>query len=35
MHWKTYQRLKSHHDALVQVSLHDMNRRLEFLHELL
>ena len=35
MHWKTYKRLKSHHDALVQVSLHDIGRRLGFLHMLL
>lgn len=27
MHWKTYQRLKSQHDALVQVSLHDIGRK--------
>ena len=35
MHWKTYQRLKSRHDALVQVSLHNMGRKLGFLHKLL
>lgn len=35
MHWRTYLRLKSHHDALVQVSLHDMGRKLGFLHKLL
>ena len=35
MHWKTYQRLKSHHDALVQVSLNDIGRKLGFLHKLL
>ena len=35
MHWKTYQRHKAHHDALVQVSLHDMGRKLGFLHQLL
>ena len=35
MHWTTYQRLKSHHDALVQVSLHDIGRKLGFLHKLL
>lgn len=35
MHWKTFQRLKSHHDALVQVSLHDIGRKLGFLHNLL
>jgi hypothetical protein len=33
MHWQIYQRLKSHHDALVQVSLHDIGRKLGFLHE--
>ena len=27
MHWKTYQRLKSQHDALVQVSLHEIGRQ--------
>jgi hypothetical protein len=35
MHWKTYQRVKSHHDALVQVSLHDIGRKLGLLHKLL
>ena len=35
MHWKTYQRVKSHRDALVQVSLHDMSRKLGLLHKLL
>ncbi len=35
MHWKTYHRLKRHHDALVQVSLHDMSRKLGFLDRLL
>ena len=35
MHWKTYWRLKSHHDALVQVSFHDIGRKLGFLHKLL
>lgn len=34
MHWKTYQQLKSRHDALVQVSLHDIGRKLGFLHKL-
>ena len=34
-HWKTYLRLKSHYDALVQVSLHDIGRKLGFLHKLL
>ena len=35
MHWKTYERLKGHHDALVLVSLHDIGRKLGFLHKLL
>lgn len=35
MHWKTYQRLTSRHDALVQVSLHDIRRKLGFLHKML
>ncbi|MDO8775186.1 MAG: hypothetical protein Q7K57_42070 [Burkholderiaceae bacterium] len=35
MHWKTYQRLKSQHDALVQVSFKDIGRKLGFLHRLL
>ena len=35
MHWKTYQRLMSHHDALVQFSLDDMDRKMDFLHKLL
>ena len=35
MHWKTYQRLKDHHDALVQVSFHDIGRKLGFLHKFL
>ena len=35
MHWKTYWRLKSHHDSLVQVSFHDIGRKLGFLHKLL
>ena len=35
MHWKTYRRLKSHDDALVQISLHDIARKLGFLHKLL
>lgn len=33
MHWKTYQRLKSQHDALVQASFHDISRKLGFLHK--
>ena len=33
--WETYQRLKSRHDVLVQVSLHDIARKLGFLHKLL
>ena len=35
MHWKTYQRIKNHHDALVQVSFHDIGRKLGFLYKLL
>jgi hypothetical protein len=35
MHWKTYQRLKNHHDALVQVSLQDIGRKLGCLQKLL
>ena len=35
MHWETYQRLKSNHDALVQVSFDDIGRKLSFLNELL
>lgn len=35
MHWKTYLRLKSEHDALVRFSLEDMGRKLGMLHELL
>ena len=35
MHWKTYWRLKSHHDALVQISLYDICHKLGFLHKLL
>lgn len=35
MHRKTYQQLKSRHDAFVQVSLHDIGRKLGFLHKLL
>jgi len=35
MHWKTYQRLKGHHDDLVQVSFQDIGRKLGFLHALL
>jgi hypothetical protein len=34
MHWKTYKRLKGHHDALVQVSFQNIERKLGFLHEL-
>ena len=34
MHLKTYQRLKGHHDALVQVSFQDIGRKFGFLHEL-
>ena len=35
MHWTTYQRLKRHHDALVQISFHDIGRKFGFLHRLL
>ena len=35
MHWKTYQQLKSHHDALVQVSFQDIGRKLGYLPRLL
>ncbi len=35
MHWTTYQRLKSQHDALVQESFHDISRKLGLLHQLL
>ena len=35
MHWDTYQRLKSQHDVLVQVSFYDIARKLGFLHKLL
>ena len=35
MHWETYQRLKHHHDALVQISLHDIGFKLGFLHKLM
>lgn len=35
MHWTTYQRLKSHHDTLVQVSFQDIQRKLGFLSKLL
>lgn len=35
MHWTTYQRLESRHDALVQVSLNDIGRKLGFLDKLL
>ena len=34
MHWKTYQQLKSHHDALVQVSFTDIGRKFGFIHHL-
>ena len=34
MHWKTYHRLKSHHDALVQISFNDMGRRFGVLGKL-
>jgi hypothetical protein len=35
MHWATYQRLKSQHDTLLQVSLQDMGRKLGILEKLL
>jgi hypothetical protein len=35
MHWTTYRRIKDRHDALVQVSLQDIERRLDFLHKFL
>jgi hypothetical protein len=35
MHWATYQRLKSNHDALLQISFRDIGRKLGFLHQLL
>ena len=35
MHWKTFLRLKSQHDALVQISLQDMAHRFGFLQKLL
>ena len=35
MHWKTFLKLKSRHDALVQVSLYDISQKLGFLHKLL
>ena len=35
MHWKTYLRIKRHHDALVQLSLQDMARQLGCLQRLL
>jgi hypothetical protein len=34
MHWKTYLRLKGHHDALVQFCLRDFERKLGYLHNL-
>ena len=33
MHWRTYNRLKSQHDALMKISLHDMGYKLGFLHK--
>lgn len=35
MHWKTYNRLKSQHDALVQISLYGMGHKLGFLNMVL
>ena len=34
MQWTTYQRLKSRHDALVEVSFYDIGLKLDFLHKL-
>ena len=34
MHWETYNRLKSDHDELKQVSFQDIGRKLGFLHKL-
>ena len=34
MHWNTYHRLKGRHDALVQVSLYDIDCKLDFLNKL-
>ena len=35
MHWETFWQLKSRHDALVQISLYDISRKLGFLHKFL
>ena len=35
MHWDTYDRLKRDHEELKQVSLHDIARKLGFLHKFL
>ncbi len=35
MHWKTFERLKSQHDELVQVGLQDIGRQLGYLHKLI
>jgi hypothetical protein len=35
LHWKTYERLKSQHDALVLVSFQDIGRKLGLLQEML
>jgi hypothetical protein len=35
MHWATYQRLRSQHDTLLQVSLQDMGRKLGILNKML
>ena len=35
IHWETYWQLKGRHDALVQVTLYDISRKLGFLHKLL
>jgi hypothetical protein len=35
MHWKTFWRLMAEHEALVQVSFRDIERKLGFLNRLL
>ena len=35
MHWETFWQLKSRHDALLQVNLYDISRKLGFLDKLL
>jgi hypothetical protein len=34
MHWRTFSKLKREHDALVQISFHEIGRKLGFLHRL-